>query len=550
MAKSDDIRRYWILFVTVIVSAVLHGIGVLTMLLFIQPGLDFAATAQQRVEYVATHPWMFRLAWIPWQLTAASDLAVSATLVWYLLAIRNRTTSLNLALAAAILSVPLTITAMIPEQIAEAYLVSGYPALAQQAVADGPGSAAMQQFAAEERAALVMTGLCGNTGYTCMAIMWLAATFLAAPASWQRWLFAMVGLVSCVGFAGASVVLWRSVNAMGADGVYPAAELLVLCNGVGFGLLIPWMVWMAALLGDGHHHRYPAADARLHTLRWPRKTVISLAPVPTAGARDVARLNNLLIPVPILASDITGVVYLNWLVPVERVAPLLPPPLKPHRFGDLTFITVLTYQHHYFGPLLAGPLRRLCPSPTQSNWRFYLHPESDVAPRDGIYFFATCLGHPLLTIASRLMADGLPAHYPASLKHEVDGNIYETNIDPGGGSAPDLYAKVEALPAETHHRKLPPGLAGHFSSWEEAARYLVEQNRAVGVIPGHGRVYQSNIKIPIDVATILPAQVIGSIKSELLEPLIEGCEPFAFVVPNVPFQATGENWTARLDEDQ
>jgi len=546
MQYSRQIRRYWILVVTVLISAVLHAVGVVAMLAAIQPGLDFAASFEQRAQYVADHAWLWRLAWLPWQLTAASDLAVSAALTWWLWGLRKESAALSLAFWAAAVSVPLTIAAIIPEQTAEYYLVTGYPALAEHAAKAGPASSGMISYAAAERSALIMTGLCGNTGYTCMALMWLAATFLAVPATWRRVLFAVVGIVSSVGFAGASVVLWTSVQNVGEAGVYPNAELLVVCNGIGFGLLIPWMAWMAAMLGDGHHQRRISTDAALHTLRWPVKSLARWIPVPGPGARDVARCASRVLPVPVLASDITDVVYLNWLVPASRVQALLPPPLKLHCFGELTFVTVLTYQHHHFGPLLAGPLRRLCPSPTQSNWRFYLEPETGSAPRDGIYFFASCLAHPLLTIASRLMSDGLPAHYPAQLLHNVDDGRYETSIVSGGGSSPSLHAIVETDSDQRNSRQLPAALAEHFASWEEAARYLVEQNRAVGVIPAHGGVYESKIQIPIDVATILPAKVVSPVVSQLLQPMIEDTEAFAFVVPQVPFRATGERWTKWL----
>ena len=47
----------------------------LSMAVLLLPGLPSGGTADDlaRIRYVAAHPWLWRLGWLPWQLTALSD---------------------------------------------------------------------------------------------------------------------------------------------------------------------------------------------------------------------------------------------------------------------------------------------------------------------------------------------------------------------------------------------------------------------------------------------------------------------------------------------
>ena len=282
-------------------------------------------------------------------------------------------------------------------------------------------------------------------------------------------------------------------------------------------------------------------------MRWPTVGVVasSLAQIGNSrGLRDLIRTSEVVLPVPVLASDISDVVYLNWLVPVERVAALLPAPLRLDSFDGQTFVTVLTYRHNHFGPNLLGPLRRLMPSPCQSNWRLYVEPECDDAQRDAIYFFKTCLAHSFLVLASRLLSDGLPSQRPLKLEHHRNGDQFSSLIDPGVGSAPDLKSTVRVH----DQRDLPLALGSVFTNWEEAVNYLVQQNRGINVLPAHGSIRESTIDIPISLDLVRPATLDEKIESRFLEKIVDGCEPFAFVVPQVNFRALGEHWTATLDD--
>ena len=61
-------------------------------------------------------------------------------------------------------------------------------------------------------------------------------------------------------------------------------------------------------------------------------------------------------------------------MPARNLASVVPPGVSLIQEGGHTLLTVLTYRHGHFGPAFLGPLRKLLPSPLQSNWRVYLAP--------------------------------------------------------------------------------------------------------------------------------------------------------------------------------
>ena len=228
----------------------------------------------------------------------------------------------------------------------------------------------------------------------------------------------------------------------------------------------------------------------------------------------------------------TDVVYLNWMVPVEQVAPMLPPPLELEVKNGMTCVSVLTYRHGRFGPRFLGWWRRFFPSPYQSNWRLYLKDNGD---GPAVYFLKAAQSNSLVVGAARLLCDGLPSHRPETFRHErVDGDLVTTMVS-GTGSAPDLYSRV----APSESRELPADWKAIFHSAQEAIQYLVAQNKAIRPLPHLGKVCDCYIDIPIDPAAVVPARVL-EMKSGFLKPIVGNAEPFAFVVPRVAFQALGE----------
>ncbi|MEO1994969.1 MAG: DUF2071 domain-containing protein, partial [Planctomycetaceae bacterium] len=497
-----------------------------------------SVAVSQRAEFICQHPLLWRLGWLTWQLTALSDLLLSLALVAYFSAAAPRTEAAN-GLLWAIVGLVATVLAIVPEQWAEFRLVTTF---VQQACALTNASIEPAVYLATEARWLLLTGTCGNTGYTLMGCCWMLAAVQAAGGPRRHVGFVVLGCLLWLLFLVASAANWQATIRADLQTGYPGFWLVYSLNAIGFPLLLLWMVWLGAVIGDGHHRRHPADDAALHRLRWPTRGAADRVLTPlanAAGLRDLIRSTARIVPVPVMASDITDVVYLNWLVPAERVAGWLPAPLKLHCLGNRTFVSLLTYRHGHFGPRFLGPMRCLMPSACQTNWRLYVEPVCADEPRDAIYFFKTALDHSGLAVASRLMADGLPSHRPLRIDHTRSDDRLVTWIEPGVGSGPDLKSTVRI----SEQRELPTDLAEHFSDWEQLVRYLVDQNRGSSVHPAQSGICQSKISIPIAIEAVQPAAVVGTVESRLLAPVIDGCRCFAFVVPQVSFLALGETWT-------
>jgi uncharacterized protein DUF2071 len=498
-----------------------HAAAVTAMALLLAPAFEVTAGTLERAAYVAAHPWRWRLGWLPWQLCALVDVGFSVAL-WRWLVARSARRGAGWALAALVA----TLIAVIPDQWGEAVLSLRLPALAEQALHQPAAAAAYRRV---EAWALLMTGTCGGTGYLVMTAAWIAAVRQAAQPLRLR-AFTVVGVAMFVPFLAAAWLTFAARDAAGLEGLAAAAPV----NALAFGMLLVWGLLLADALGRIHRADHPAADEAAHRLVWPRTRWgrAAVAVAASGGCRDLARS----VPWITLVSDIRDVVYLNWLVPTERVSRWLPPPLRLHEIDGLTAVSILTYAHGGFGPAFLGPLRRILPSPLQSNWRLYLEPPDGATERDAIYFFKTVLSSPPHALLSRVLADGLPAQLAGHFTHRRDGHRIVTVLEPDGGGAPDLHAAVE----EGDGRTLPTAFAARFHGWEAAVRYLVEQNRAVSVVASLGCVLESRIDIPIAVAEVVPARIVGRVECAFLAEVVAGAEPFAFVVPRVAFRALGE----------
>lgn len=278
-----------------------------------------------------------------------------------------------------------------------------------------------------------------------------------------------------------------------------------------------------------------------------------------------------------LISDVEDVVYLNWVVDLEPFAAAIPPGVviasRDEKGVQRCILTMLTYRHRHFGPAFLGPLRRLFPSPLQSNWRLYVRQLPQVAqgadiPREQVsngqtvegvvLFLKNVLSSWLFAAGSRLTSDALPSHLAQIFAHDVTradsvsaaqdlaapGTRYVTRITSGIGSAPALASEVEAqqLPRDTPHDEpiLPSAFTRWFGSWREAVAALSLQHSAVTPVEGIDRIAQAGITLPIDVSQVRPL-VVHSAVVPWLE--ARGCRPseaWAFVVPRVKFEVLWE----------
>lgn len=246
-------------------------------------------------------------------------------------------------------------------------------------------------------------------------------------------------------------------------------------------------------------------------------------------------------PFPVLASEVRDIVYLNWLVPVAQVRSLAPSRVTLWERNGLTVVTTLTYRHGHFGPTLLGPLRKLMPSPLQSNWRLYAQ-AIDGVPCDvpTVLFLSTLINSLLYTVGTRLASDALPLHLPLRFEHAWGNGTLSTRIAPGEGSAPDLSSRLS--PRGDAARAWPDAWHPLFEDRLDALRFLCLQDRSV--VPGLDvpeALAEGSIELPIDLSRVETMNV-DQWSSAALEPWVRHAQPWGFLVPDVPFRVVGERW--------
>lgn len=125
------------------------------------------------------------------------------------------------------------------------------------------------------------------------------------------------------------------------------------------------------------------------------------------------RLKHYLPFVP-LQSDVQALQIFSWLADAKAVQKRFPEmPLIWEKNGQTVF-SIVHYQHHAFGPKALGALRRICPSPMQSTWRFYadpsFHPQT-------VLIEQIIVSHWFYVWFTRLMSDVMPAQFGREFLH-------------------------------------------------------------------------------------------------------------------------------------
>lgn len=214
------------------------------------------------------------------------------------------------------------------------------------------------------------------------------------------------------------------------------------------------------------------------------------------------------------------------MVDVYAAQKLAPPGVPLWQRDGKTPFTILTYRHGHFGPAFLGRLRRIMPSPLQSNWRLYAECPGHVV------FLKNVLSNPLHALGTRIFSDALQSHYPARLRHAPAGDVFRTEIQPGDGSAPLLRSAVR-IAAE---KKAPP----QFANWHQAVRFLACQDAALAQVGDHGALAISEIALPVDIMQAQALETVGDVACPLLAQLGAQGAPFCFLVPEVKFRVLSE----------
>jgi hypothetical protein len=486
---------------------VIHAVAMGSMVLFLLPGLPGGTPAGdlERLRYVADHPWLWRLGWLPWGLTALSDLLIGVALL--------RTTWIPKVPAAVTMA--LTIAAVLPDQGGQILWMTRGIELARS------GDAV--SYLAFETRVFEWIAVWAGVLYTVGALGWTWC--FAAAGTWNRWLTAV------------SLILWPLfLYANGGpklpEAVRPSAKVVAAGNAAGFVLLQIWFVLVAEQVL--RRSRPDAASGRQAPWRHPGGLfgrAVDLA----ANSRFLRALAE--IPPPIaMVSDITDVLYVNYVVDAARLERLVPPGLELQRVGDggrWSVFTFLTFRHGRFGPRLLGPLRRLLPSPIHTNWR--IHVRDPRSGRHGIHFVTNAIASTLHALAARLMSEGMPMHVPASAELRFDGGRYLLRLDPGRGSAPDIEASLKPAPAPA----TGPWSAA-FPTWNEMLAYVVPQDRGFSTQPWHGRVTRQEILLDIPLEACEPLE--GTVASRAAAAIVGDAAPFCFRVAAVRFRFDAEEY--------
>src|SRR5262245_15230526 len=144
----------------------------LTMALILMPTLPGGPVKDdaQRVAFIAEHPWLWRLGWLPWHLCAAVDLVMGVALVCTRWVPR----------LPAVLTLLVTVCAVVPEQIGEVRWVGRGVELAIVAHRTGE----LSEYLAFEKWAFQLAVVIGASMYMVMALGWTWC--FAAAGTWSR----------------------------------------------------------------------------------------------------------------------------------------------------------------------------------------------------------------------------------------------------------------------------------------------------------------------------------------------------------------------------
>ncbi|NBC36273.1 hypothetical protein GTZ99_06840 [Novosphingobium sp. FSY-8] len=260
-----------------------------------------------------------------------------------------------------------------------------------------------------------------------------------------------------------------------------------------------------------------------------------------AFLRNMRRAVFARLPFPPLVSDVRDVLYASWMVPVDAVAGLVPPGVVLRQWGGMTVVTVLTYAHGHFGPRWLGPLRRLCLSPMQSNWRLYVDAARSTPqlPERTVLFTRNVFDSWLYALGTRVFSDALPSHRAGRLAVVADAQGIAVRIDSGGGSAPDLYLRADYGPAA-----LPDAFAV-MGDWAATVAYLTCQDAAVAQVADLPALARSDISLPVNLADVRPMRGVVADVPDWLRAMGAVGMPLCFAVPRVTFTALSDAIVAR-----
>ncbi len=367
------------------------------------------------------------------------------------------------------------------------------------------------------------------------------ADFAAFQAAEARFLVGAAGFASLAyapAFILLTLVLWRSrdhrpwlVCSMGLWGVFLAfgfGTLLLLPKGVGVILVanafafVGMMVWFGWTLERVLHERQPATPYG----RWaPWRTRCAAWPLRFLGRLRLVRFVVSAFRMPRLRSDVGDVIYVNWLVPAAAARKLIPAGLDLQLVGDQAVLSMLAFRHGHFGPAGLPRLRKVFPSPVQSNWRLYV-----VNPRTGtrgVYFLANTCDNALVAVLGRAASDTASMHVMAKggFMRETATATWRLAIDPAGGTGPNIRGRLHEADRKTGAWRLA------FPTWSAMLEHVVPQDRSMAPRPWRNDLVREEIELRFDATKIVP--LVGDVASSWLDEHVSAQKPFSFLVKDM-----------------
>lgn len=494
-----------------LVTILAHAAAMFSMAVVLLPGMPGGSNPlAARVAYVAANPWLWRLGWLPWQLTALSDLLIAVALL--------RTAWIPRLPAIGVMLT--TLTAILIEQPGELSWTTQGVALAQM----GLQTSHLTVYLQFETAVYRQVAAWAATFYALAACGW--SWCFAVAKIWNRWL-------TWLSFITWGLLLAVSVGALLPEGYQPNAGLIAGSNAIGFVFMLIWFGVITELVL--RRSRPDSPTGRMAVWTSPRRDVFGSLQTMIANSRLARAFAEFMPPVAFI-SDITNVIYVNYLVETERLAPLVLWGLELQRLGPdgkFALFTHLTYQHGHFGPRLLGPLRRFMPSPIQSNWRIYVaDPRTKL---NGIHFVTTAINQVLPALLARLLSEGIPMHLVryGEVTAKADGSFHVC-LDPGTGSAPDLAMELQpsAFPV------LEPAWSSCFDTFHDMLAYCVPQDRAMSSQPWYRRITRQEIELGIPLESCEP--LTATVTSKSAQRIAGDAQPLCFRVPQVTLRFNQE----------
>ncbi len=490
-----------------LINLVVHAFALVGTVLCLLPGVPggSALSDSERVAYLAGHPWLWRLGWLPWQASAFADLFMAAASL--------RTGWIPRVPAATVLF--FTLLANVPDLTGQALWVTRGLDLAAQADRSGD----LLPYLLFEKQVYRAVVVWGGSLYLCMALSW--SWCFASAGTWTR------------NLTGLSLLTWSilSVGSLGLllpEDLQPNPAMVGASNGIGLTLLV---VWLAAVSEQVLRRARPdEKHGRLAPWRHPWSGVAGRFLEGVGNSRLLRAYGEWFPPIA-FSSDITDVIYVNYLVEADRLEPFVPSGLELQRIGRAgryALFTHLTYRHGHFGPRCLGPLRRLLPSPIHTNWRIYV--VDPQAGQRGVYFVTNAIASTPHALAARLFSEGMPMHPLAHAAVRVaEDRSCRVLLEPGTGSAPDLESELH--PSEP----ILPGApwTDCFEDYRAFLSYCVPQNCALSSQPWYARITRQEITLAIPLDSCEP--MAGISHSHVASAYVGDAVPLCFRVGRVAF---------------